>query len=98
MKNGASAGTALSSEAINTRVGPNGRRKGIAWNAVAELGVVPDAILAEQLGCTPQSVAQARKSRGIPASPLQSMRFSVLEARWRIARTYTQVCPMLEDS
>lgn len=84
-------GTALLPESVTTGIGAPGRHKGIGWDAIRELGVVPDKVLAQQLGCTAQNVAQARRSRGIPACEVQAMRFEVLAARWRIARIYTQV-------
>ena len=83
-------GTGLSADPIDVETLPKGHRRGIDWDAMSELGVVPDTILAEQLGCTPQNVARARHCRGIPACAVQTMRFDVLAARWKIARAYTE--------
>lgn len=43
---------------------PTPRELGPEWN---ELGLVPDAIIAERAGCSRQNVAKIRKARGIPS-------------------------------
>lgn len=41
------------------------RTKRIDWDAVSDLGKVPDWQIAQRLGVTPASVWQARRRRGI---------------------------------
>jgi hypothetical protein len=39
----------------------------IDWSAVADLGEVPDRVIAERLGCTQSAVSVARRRAGVPA-------------------------------
>ena len=43
---------------------PKPRTLGPEWN---DLGLIPDTIMAERLGCTRQNIAKVRRARGIPS-------------------------------
>jgi hypothetical protein len=48
-------------------------RINIDWSTV-QLGIVPDRIIAEQLGCDPSAVRYQRLRRGLPHIPMPSRR------------------------
>lgn len=51
-------------------------RKNIDWNAVKDLGMVPDRVIAEKLGCREISVYYARKRLGIAPFPSKTSKKS----------------------
>lgn len=51
-------------------------QKKIDWNAVEDLGMVPDRVIAERLGCRENSVYYARKRLGIAPYPQKTSKKS----------------------
>lgn len=45
-----------------------GGRKGIDWDTITDLGLLPDREIAKRLNCTRNNVASARYTRGIPSA------------------------------
>lgn len=52
------------------------QRKKIDWNAVKDLGMIPDRLIAEKLGCREISVYYARKRLGIAPFPSKASKKS----------------------